>query len=245
MLIIYGTRMYGKTQEFRGSYRGTKFFHIWYMPLFPVGSHIVFEETGDGYRGIDGKFSFASMFAGYARVWGIIGLLGSLASVAGSISTLQSDPEIGIVELVFAGFMLLLAIGALVLGWAVIGKLSTEEKQQRAVFGRFTGLHVDLAETKDLRFTLRNTVMGQFVAAAQHLAAAGYRVAVDPMTHWMQIAMDPSIGDEVIVGSAFTIAHLDASASSGPQKAEIESLRHALWKKLKHINPPYLTQLEG
>ena len=37
MIVIYGTRFYGQVDHHAGQHQLTKFFHIYYVPLVPVG----------------------------------------------------------------------------------------------------------------------------------------------------------------------------------------------------------------
>ena len=78
MIIIWGTRNAGKVDHRDGQFAMTRFAHVYWLPLFPVSSIWV---TGDGV-GHTMKLSARSVFAGYARTWGL--LLAGLG-VAGAI----------------------------------------------------------------------------------------------------------------------------------------------------------------
>jgi hypothetical protein len=42
MLILWGSRLYGKTDSVKGLFHvATLFWHLWYLPLIPLGSHLV------------------------------------------------------------------------------------------------------------------------------------------------------------------------------------------------------------
>ncbi len=68
MIIIWGTRNAGKVDHRDGQYALTRFAHVYWMPLFPVSSIWV---TGDGV-GHTMKMSGKSVFAAYARSWGLL-----------------------------------------------------------------------------------------------------------------------------------------------------------------------------
>ena len=68
MFVVYGTRNGGKVDQHGDQYALTRFFHIYWMPLFPVSSIWV---TRDG-MGHSMKMSGKSVFAGYARSWGAL-----------------------------------------------------------------------------------------------------------------------------------------------------------------------------
>jgi len=53
MIIIYGSSLLGQVDELEGLFCvKTKFAHIFWLPLIPLGSHIVLEETDAGWRGV-------------------------------------------------------------------------------------------------------------------------------------------------------------------------------------------------
>ncbi len=83
-VIIYGTREYGLVDEYQGEHASTTFFHIWFAPIFPVGSTWITRSVGER-EGHKIKLHGKSIAAAYLRVWGpIVALLGFLASENGS-----------------------------------------------------------------------------------------------------------------------------------------------------------------
>ncbi|MEM7234280.1 MAG: hypothetical protein AAF517_19030 [Planctomycetota bacterium] len=67
-MIIFGTRNYGKTDNIADSFHvSTRFFHIWFVPLLPLGSYLMAETTDDEDWGISVPFSFKSTLLGWAR----------------------------------------------------------------------------------------------------------------------------------------------------------------------------------
>ena len=83
MIIIYGTRFYGRVDAHGGQHHQTRFFHIYYVPLVPIEALWVTQD-GDGKtcRGHDVQMSGRSVVAGYARVWGPVALVAGLATGA-------------------------------------------------------------------------------------------------------------------------------------------------------------------
>jgi len=80
MIVIYGTRFYGQVDSHGGQRQLTKFFHVYYVPLVPVGTIWVTRELDRGYNGHAVQMSGRSVVAGYARVWGPIAALGAIAT---------------------------------------------------------------------------------------------------------------------------------------------------------------------
>jgi hypothetical protein len=80
-VIIYGVRSYGVVEAHGGEHAETQFFHIWFAPLIPTGSHWITDANARrGYSiGMHGK----SVLAGYLRVWGPVVALATLAAGLG------------------------------------------------------------------------------------------------------------------------------------------------------------------
>lgn len=77
MIIFYGTRLYGKVDQIddTGIHVATKFFHIWFVPLIPLGSTLVIKKTDDGWNGLPVPFSFKSLLAAWGRLLCIPGVI--------------------------------------------------------------------------------------------------------------------------------------------------------------------------
>jgi hypothetical protein len=83
MIIIWGSRLYGKVDEVPGMFHvATKFGHLWYIPLIPMGSHLIIEQTGRGWRGVPLGLSGKSVLAAWLRGAGIAGMVVSLIALA-------------------------------------------------------------------------------------------------------------------------------------------------------------------
>lgn len=241
MVVVYGTRFYGKVAACGPTFLATRFFHIWYLPLVPVGTHLVLEESGDGsYRGLPHPLSGKSVFAGYMRVWGPVATLGALVALAAGFGEPAEDLADLALGVVPPAIGVVLALGLTVVAWAFVGRLSTEEKQKRAVWALHTGIHADPVELGDARYSIREGLLQTIAERAHGLGAMGYRLPPDPRAAWMQIALDPTQRDEGILTAAYTLARLEASAAPAPHKAELERAEGALWQRIRAMNPPYL-----
>lgn len=70
MLVMFGSRMFGKTDVVPGvCHVVTKFFHINFLPLIPLESYVVVagSEKGDGFKGKQIPMSFKSVLIGWVR----------------------------------------------------------------------------------------------------------------------------------------------------------------------------------
>ncbi len=76
MVIIWGSRFMGKVDEVEGLfYVLTKFGHLYYIPLIPTESYLVFEETEDGIRGASIPMSFKSILMAWFRAALVLGAI--------------------------------------------------------------------------------------------------------------------------------------------------------------------------
>src|SRR5262249_49788159 len=76
MIFIWGFRLFGRVDEVPGIFHvATKFFHIWYIPLIPVGSHLVLGRTSTGAFGKAVPFRFKSVILAWARALCVVAAL--------------------------------------------------------------------------------------------------------------------------------------------------------------------------
>ena len=241
MVIVYGTRFYGKVRACGRSFIGTQFFHIYYLPLIPIGTHLILEENAGGsYKGIKSAFSFKSMMAAYMRVWGPVAVIAALCIGLGNLSDFADEPLALAVVGGFTALVVLVLLVGTILGWAVIGKLSADEKRQRAVYALHLGYHVDPADMGDARHAFRDGLLGTIAERARGLAAMGYRMNADPAVAWPHVALDPTHNDDQLITAAFTLARLDASLAPAPHNMQMEQVHAQLWQRISRSNAPYL-----
>ncbi len=82
-MIVFGTRMYGRVDQMPEGYIATHFFHIWFVPLFPIKSILVTDDSNDrNVRGIPMGWSGKSILAAYVRTAGVLGTLVCLGIAA-------------------------------------------------------------------------------------------------------------------------------------------------------------------
>src|SRR5262245_34049471 len=92
MILIYGSKLYGRVDEVPGMfYVATRFGHIWYLPLIPMGSVMVLEASGKPMGMISVGFNFKS----FALAWLRAGLLVAWASCFFVAASLGMDQRTG------------------------------------------------------------------------------------------------------------------------------------------------------
>lgn len=84
MIIIWGSQLYGKTDEIPGlCHVATRFGHLWYIPLIPMASFIVFSKGDNGFNGASIPLNAKSVLIAYLRGGCAVGaILCSIAALA-------------------------------------------------------------------------------------------------------------------------------------------------------------------
>lgn len=79
-MIVFGLRTFGDCSEVPEHFHvATKFFHVWYVPLIPVGSFLVLEEDDDdSFRGISLGLDFRSLLMAWFRAFWVLLALGCI-----------------------------------------------------------------------------------------------------------------------------------------------------------------------
>jgi hypothetical protein len=99
MIIIWGSKLYGKTDEVPGLFHvATSFGHLWYIPLFPTASYLIL-DVESAQHGIRIPLRWKSTLLG----WGRPGTL--ITAVVAGIRALSEhrDPEAGIIAACICG----------------------------------------------------------------------------------------------------------------------------------------------
>ncbi|MGE0712748.1 MAG: hypothetical protein AB7N76_11195 [Planctomycetota bacterium] len=110
MVIVWGTGLYGRVDEVPGvCWVATQFFHLYYIPLVPMGSQAVLEQNGNEWRGAAISLSFKSVLIAYLRAALIVaGIVGIVVTIMAFTAKGSRGPSIlaGVLPLVvgFGGF---------------------------------------------------------------------------------------------------------------------------------------------
>ena len=94
MIIIWGSRMYGKVDVVPGLFHvETKFGHLWYIPLFPVETYVVLNKDNEGWNGVKIPLSPKSIIYAWLRAGTLVaGIIGFGRGLGG---TPQGEPGLG------------------------------------------------------------------------------------------------------------------------------------------------------
>jgi hypothetical protein len=133
MLIIFGTRHYGVVDRHAGQYACTRVFHVYYLPIIPLGTMWVTAEHGDALSGHKVAFYGRSIAAAFLRPWGIaVGIIGGLAGIR-ELDNGRIGSGVGL--LVVAAMLLALAIRSFRQRTVRGVRAIRERDLARAVFG--------------------------------------------------------------------------------------------------------------
>src|SRR5688572_612709 len=133
MIIIFGTRHYGMVDRHVGQYAVTRVFHLYYLPILPLGTMWVTAKNGDALSGHKVSFYGRSIAAAFLRPWGIG--VGVLCGLLGIGALQRGDTGGGIGFLVAAATLAALAFWSFRQRDVRDERASRERDLARAAFG--------------------------------------------------------------------------------------------------------------
>ena len=222
-VIIYGVRDYGRVDAHAGEHAQTKFFHIWFAPLIPVGSSWV---TPTGGHSI--KPNLKSIAAAYLRIWGVVATIGLLSA------GLQ---QLGAKSLAGTGMLIAAACFAALTAWSWTWRnLRGAAAQRRSDFNyvafgtrcepsrRFAAERAELKRNLDRRWNERAPSRNPNEVAAHGASDAGEAVLAYGLLRLSAIdrgkagASDGVDADRILHGQ-----HTSPSVDDGPYRAGVRS----------------------
>lgn len=91
MIIIWGSRLYGRADEVPGLFHvATRFGHLWFIPLIPMGSHLVLGRNAGRFVSVPLGLDPKSMLLAWGRTGSLFG--GIAAGVAAMIQAGEPRP---------------------------------------------------------------------------------------------------------------------------------------------------------
>lgn len=126
MFIVWGSRFYGKVDEVPGMFHvATKFGHLWYLPLIPMGSMVIVAKDGNSVRGAKIPLSAKSMFIAWGRALSIAGTLLVIPLVVAAFDTSRpTDPQFRIIAV--GAFLAMVVVMVLLWSLKAIRRASYE-----------------------------------------------------------------------------------------------------------------------
>lgn len=228
MLYVYGHRLYGKIDECGTTYLATRFFHIWFIPLIPLGTDLVLFRQGKDYRFFPQPFSGRSILAALLRTWGVFFLL-----VPGLPLFIGAFVDPKFVHPVPVVLWFLLHAAAVVYSFFRLGQLSPVEKAQRMVYSSFVDYPVDVARVKNYLPGLRKNVRDELNRLAQALDPTGPRGAASGFFDHAARALDPKMVDVDYLRAALVLTRLEWAETHGREREKRAEQHAAIWAKLE------------
>jgi hypothetical protein len=142
MIYVWGSRLYGKVDNVKGLFHvATKFGHFDYFPLIPMGSWVITEQTGSGWRGVPIPVSLKSIVVGLLRALSVPGLLVGTAMLAMAFDSRKPSVE----SLVAASAVIAISLFFLV-GCRYVPGLGKATPRRAEELGRLLGLRQEVLD---------------------------------------------------------------------------------------------------
>ncbi len=225
-MLVFGKRLYGKVLRCGESHVATWFFHLWLVPLIPLGSVIVLRTEGAATQVLKTRLHLPSLGLAYLRAWSVFFLLHGLLNWA------EERPSNG--EYYGPVVTLLAAVGVIV-GFFVLGRTRADTRARLETYGRVFGHPVDLALLGPEADGVATWLRQQLVASGRKVAV-NYRVTYDPETQWGAIALDPSMNDARFLTHALCLARIERSKVKGAERASLDTLHDRIWERLRSLD---------
>jgi hypothetical protein len=135
MVIVWGSRMYGKVDVVPGLFHvATRFGHVYYLPLIPTQSFVVLGQQGDQFTGVPIPLSGKSILLAWVRAILVVAFIS--ATIAALVNLQDRDPTLWI-------YSAAIAVGAgLLFGLVTWHKSTTRASLNRAcALGQLIGLN--------------------------------------------------------------------------------------------------------
>jgi hypothetical protein len=228
MVVFHGRRLYGRVDSTRGTCVATLFFYIQFLPIIPLSSHLVLSDKPGATEAIRIPMQWRSVVAGYLRTWGLVATV--ILVIAGAVQVHDAGAS---ADAVWSGLEGVLALTALAAAFGVLGRLDRDQRAQRAVWERRIGQPVDpLLLGVEVREKLAKKLKKQLRKNTPE-NPGGYREVAPPRANYRAVALDPNVVDRDLLETAFTLARLQESLASPPDRADLARDRAAIWARLR------------
>ncbi len=228
-MVIYGRRLYGRRLEHRGSYVATWFFHLWFVPLIPLGSVMVLRELdGSSFETHRIDFNWRSAGLALLRVSPVLMVFHALDGFGDLRPGDPSWPML--LELLCAAALFVVAL-------FVVGRPSADDRARLDAYALVYGYAVDLALLPEAAAIPLADRLRQVLVERGRAVALNYRANYDPATQWGALALDPSMRDPDVVLFAQCLARTLSGRAHGAERAQLDALHDQLHAKRLALTP--------
>ena len=202
MVIVWGRKLAGYVGAVHGHHAATRYFHLFWLPLFPIGFVWITGRNAEGLiEGHPARVSWRSLAAGYLRWWGSLAAL----SVVGGVVLWHPTQMLATAPLT----------ALMLLSWSWRRVRSPAELRERELFEAAVGTYCDpdlliMPMVRELRRQLEQTWGQKWPSLSpQDVARRG---ATDPAQ----------------VAGAYALLRLSAREAGGDKRRELTALARKL-----------------
>jgi 5-bromo-4-chloroindolyl phosphate hydrolysis protein len=184
MIFVWGTRLYGKVDEVPGMFHvATRFFHLWYIPLIPMGSTVVLAKSGKSWRGVTIGLSAKSMLLAWARAGLIVGTF--FTGITGMVMLTDYRPHTAaaISLIVLAAAMLAGAVATWMMRGLARAKYERAVELAEKIGMKEEGLVMIELAFKRVSEADAKATLEQLRADAEQMAELGTKADADELRH--------------------------------------------------------------
>jgi hypothetical protein len=172
--VVYGIDVFGRVDRVKGNGGfsvGTRFFHIWWVPVIPLGSYVIVDEWEEGFQGVHIPLNLKSLLFAWGR-----GALG----VAGVFSLLLMLVTSNVEQRVFFPVVACAAAGLIALSYLFTRASPHRARELAERLAAAAGLLESASTGRGAR--RRTTPVGPLRRDKPMPAATPYRAAEAPRT---------------------------------------------------------------
>lgn len=201
----------------------TNVFHVFFLPVLPLGSYILTRDTPDTATPI--ATCDTSIWAAFLRSWGaFVALCSALPVVLGF--TALSSPLLACV-----------GAGMLAVGWS-LGRMRGLRRVRFAAYDAVTGNAVDPSLLGDQRPALRARLEAELDSAEVKFADTGSYRDTGRVHDFVARALDPATTDVSYAQKALVLARLhELDAAAHSERSEWRSRQERIAERLQRQSP--------
>jgi hypothetical protein len=227
VLLIFGTHTYGQIEWYGRTRVGTRFFHLMFVPFFPMGSVVMLDDA----RGFAVPTVWRSAMVGYAEAWSILGIVAAAFSLLGCVVVCSASLVGG--ALVLASGAVVLAVALVMRRWVKRAKaLGRDALVERFAYNLAFGLPVDPA----VMWPIERRRIRESVLAGLARETGDYRGEAPP---WEILAREPGGLTTDALARMIALARIDESFGyNAPERPRLRAVRARQVAALGALLPP-------
>ena len=227
MILVFGSHTYGEIDWYGRSRVGTRFAHVMFVPLVPIGSVVMIDDR----RGFPVPTVWRSAIVGWAHAWSIVGMI--TAAIGLLCGLLTFTASVVAAAIVLASSAVVLGVALVAWRWVKRARvLGRDALVERFAYNLAFGLGVDpavlpLAQRRQIR---------ESVLAEVARTAGDYRGEAPP---WEILAREPAGLPTETLARMIALARIDESFGyNAPERPRLRAARERHVAALAALLPP-------